>query len=281
MKKVFASAVAAALALTMTVPAFAANHVTMTAAADKEYVKAGETFDISFDITGAAALDQIDGKDAKIGAADWMVTYDSSKVELVEKEDPDLGTKFYMDMGAIGKLFASMVTPVEGGASIQIFDASATGIAKDFSAGTVTFKVKDGVEDGTKIEIGLKMPQTDGVDSSTFVLINEDKNAPSVPLAVEDTTLTGTSVTVGAEPTDEPTTDEPTTDEPTTDEPTTDPSTDKPSDTTTTTGNNGTGTTTAKPGNNNKTGDAGVLAIGGLMVLAAGATMLTLKKKSK
>lgn len=289
MKKVFASAVAAALALTMAVPAFAAETAKITADSETKYAKAGDSIVVNFNVTGVEellALDNIKGN-GNIGAGNFIITYDPSKVVMHE------------DSGFLEGLqapFGQSVTdlPEQGKVSVQFFDASSKGRGKDIKLGSLTFQVAEGVKDGDVIEIGVA---ADG-DSSVLVATGATLDDPTFPIPVEETGFgEAVKVTVGDEPStseDQPSTSE---DQPSTSE-------DQPSDTTdnggnattdndgnvttdnggnATTGNTttGNGGTTAKPGNNNKTGDAGVLAIGGLMVLAAGATMLTLKKKSK
>lgn len=272
MKKVFASAVAAALALSMAVPAFAADTGSINLTADKTNVKAGEEIAVSVSLKGVKemlALDDVAGT-GKLGAGDFSITYDASQVELVVKHDDlmDIDYSFEVD-STVSKLFSASATDIQDGAnskvSIQFFDASATGVGVDFTLGSLAFKVKDGVADGTEIKLGLAYAA--GGNSLVTAGASLDPEDKGVTIPNSEVALNGVSVTVG-EPA--PTESESTTG-----------GTDSDSTTTGGSGTTGGGSTTGGSGDNNKTGDAGVLAIGGLMVLAAGATMLTLKKKSK
>lgn len=294
MKKVFASAVAAALALSMAVPAFAADTGSINLTADKTNVKAGEEIAVSVSLKGVKemlALDDVAGT-GKLGAGDFSITYDASQVELVVKHDDlmDIDYSFEVD-STVSKLFSASATDIQDGAnskvSIQFFDASATGVGVDFTLGSLAFKVKDGVADGTEIKLGLAYAA--GGNSLVTAGASLDPEDKGVTIPNSEVALNGVSVTVGEPaPDSEPTPDDsepaPTESESTTggtDSDTTTGGTDSDSTTTGGSGTPGGGSTTGGSGDNNKTGDAGVLAIGGLMVLAAGATMLTLKKKSK
>lgn len=297
MKKLFASAVAAALALSMAVPAFAADS-SLNVTASVERAKAGEEFSVSMSLTGLGAML---GENDYLGGASFMLNFDPDVLELPYgmRNNPD-GTQYraLVLAGAdSGFMLANAIDCTDeqiGGepGTISIALGSAIGVESDpCSLGSLNFKVKENVDasvESTKIFI------TASAGDKTFTTIGGEF------ISADAVTLGEATVAIGEEPvsTEEPTTDEPTTDEPTTDEPTTDePTTDEPTtdagdttggstgDTTdgdkTSGGSTGGSGTTGGSGDNNKTGDAGVLAIGGLMVLAAGATMLTLKKKSK
>ena len=288
MKKVFASAVAAALALSMAVPAFAADTGSINLTADKTNVKAGEEIAVSVSLKGVKemlALDDVAGT-GKLGAGDFSITYDASQVELVVKHDDlmDIDYSFEVD-STVSKLFSASATDIQDGAnskvSIQFFDASATGVGVDFTLGSLAFKVKDGVADGTEIKLGLAYAA--GGNSLVTAGASLDPEDKGVTIPNSEVALNGVSVTVG-EPTPDSESTTGGTDSDSTTGDTDSDSTTGGTDSDSTTGGSGTtggGSTTGGSGDNNKTGDAGVLAIGGLMVLAAGATMLTLKKKSK
>ena len=299
MKKLFASAVAAALAMSMAVPAFAATTGSVSVNADKNYVNAGDKFAVEFKVENVSEMLNMEGVagTGNLGAGDLTIVYNPDQVT------PEIGRK--LD-GFSDKFDVQLLTDVkdsEGAAvgriTMSFADTYAIGTNEDFSLGSLTFTVNDSVADGDTIEIG-----TAATRDIVFATTSKDPTSPneedrvSAKIMADDVAMGKATVTVGEEPAttdttpDEPTTDEPTTDEPTTDEPTTDePTTDEPTtggstgDTTdgdkTSGGSTGGSGTTGGSGDNNKTGDAGVLAIGGLMVLAAGATMLTLKKKSK
>ncbi len=286
MKKIFASAVAAALALSMAVPAFAADTGTLSVTADKTEVEAGGEVTVTIDLTGVAELVKLEGVDGHggLGVGNFTVVYDSEQLEPVGKPHPfDPETLNYFTMSSpANTMFTPMSTIVDDGMSIQFFTTMLGGAKVDLELGTITFTVSEDVQPGTEIEIGLALP-SDGNAFATTGGTEADGEIASIPN--DEIALVPVTVTV---PDDEPITEEPVTEEPVTEEPTTEePTTEEPttSGAGTTTGGAGTttsGSGTVKPGSdNNKTGDAGVLAIGGLMVLAAGATMLTLKKKSK
>lgn len=293
MKKLFASAVAAALAMSMAVPAFAATTGSVSVNADKNYVNAGDKFAVEFKVENVSEMLNMEGVagTGNLGAGDLTIVYNPDQVT------PEIGRK--LD-GFSDKFDVQLLTDVkdsEGAAvgriTMSFADTYAIGTNEDFSLGSLTFTVNDSVADGDTIEIG-----TAATRDIVFATTSKDPTSPneedrvSAKIMADDVAMGKATVTVGEEPaTTDTTPDEPTTDEPTTDEPTTD--TTDATDTTggstggstdsdkTSGGSTGGSGTTGGSGDNNKTGDAGVLAIGGLMVLAAGATMLTLKKKSK
>ena len=284
MKKLFASAVAAALAMSMAVPAFAATTGSVSVNADKNYVNAGDKFAVEFKVENVSEMLNMEGVagTGNLGAGDLTIVYNPDQVT------PEIGRK--LD-GFSDKFDVQLLTDVkdsEGAAvgriTMSFADTYAIGTNEDFSLGSLTFTVNDSVADGDTIEIG-----TAATRDIVFATTSKDPTSPneedrvSAKIMADDVAMGKATVTVGEEPaTTDTTPDEPTTDEPTTDEPTTGGSTGDTTDGDKTSGGSTGGSgTTGGSGDNNKTGDAGVLAIGGLMVLAAGATMLTLKKKSK
>ncbi len=293
MKKVFASAVAAALALSMAVPAFAADTGSFTLSADKTELKAGDEFSVAIDLEGVEDLlnlPEVAGT-GLLGAGDFNIIYDPEVLEIAK--DIRGNPKFTLDSFITENLiYAGSANSFEAGTvSIQFFDQYAQGWGQDFTLGTLGFKVKDGVADGTETTISLVLPEEG--DALVTAGASLEAGDEGVLIPDEELTVNNATVTIVGEPEPE-TSDAPapeTSDAPapeTSDAPAPDSdSTDSGKDSGTTTGGAGTttsgsGSGTVKPGSdNNKTGDAGVLAIGGLMVLAAGATMLTLKKKSK
>lgn len=283
MKKVFASAVAAALALSMAVPAFAADTGSFTLSADKTELKAGDEFSVAIDLEGVEDLlnlPEVAGT-GLLGAGDFNIIYDPEVLEIAT--DIRGNPKFTLDSFITENLiYAGSASSFEAGTvSIQFFDQSAQGWGQDFTLGTLGFKVKDGVADGTETTISLVLPEEGDALVTAGASLDPDDEGVLIP--DEELTVNNATVTIVGEPEPE-TSDAPAPE--TSDAPAPDSdSTDSGKDSGTTTGGAGTttsGSGTVKPGSdNNKTGDAGVLAIGGLMVLAAGATMLTLKKKSK
>ena len=307
MKKLFASAVAAALAVSMTVPAFAAAG-NLTAAPDKANAKQGDEVNVELKIGGVSALLAVEGiaGTGGIGSGDFVINYDPAKLTFNEEKVID-------NDGFDGRdtRFGQIITDAKdsngksiGRISVQFFDQNARGRDKDFTLGKVPFTVNADAADGAT-EVTLGAPS----EGPIFVTCGKtaSKDDPTADIMVEHVDLVkaavniGTSTDTSVEPdtsTEEPdtSTEEPgtSTEEPGTSTDESGTSTDESGDTTNTGSETGTTTTTGgttttttggssttKPSNNNKTGDAGVLAIGGLMVLAAGATMLTLKKKSK
>lgn len=285
MKKVFASAVAAALALSMAVPAFAADTGSINLSADKTEVEAGDEIVVTVDFKGVAELLELPNVAGTggLGAGDFFITYNPDQVKPVEQSNPlNPEETFYFTVDApANSVFSASALDAGDKMSIQFFDANAKGVKADFTLGHMSFAVQEGVEAGSDIQIGLAFSN----DGSGLVTAGAslDPDDEGVLIPNEEVTLNGVTVKVAGEPEPE-TSDAPAPE--TSDAPAPDSdSTDSGKDSGTTTGGAGTttsGSGTVKPGSdNNKTGDAGVLAIGGLMVLAAGATMLTLKKKSK
>ena len=283
MKKLFASAVAAALAMSMAVPAFAATTGSVSVNADKNYVNAGDKFAVEFKVENVSEMLNMEGVagTGNLGAGDLTIVYNPDQVT------PEIGRK--LD-GFSDKFDVQLLTDVkdsEGAAvgriTMSFADTYAIGTNEDFSLGSLTFTVNDSVADGDTIEIG-----TAATRDIVFATTSKDPTSPneedrvSAKIMADDVAMGKATVTVGEEPTTtDTTTEDPTTD--TTDATdTTGGSTGGSTDSDKTSGGSTGGSgTTGGSGDNNKTGDAGVLAIGGLMVLAAGATMLTLKKKSK
>ena len=306
MKKLFASAVAAALAVSMTVPAFAAAG-NLTAAPDKANAKQGDEVNVELKIGGVSALLAVEGiaGTGGIGSGDFVINYDPAKLTFNEEKVID-------NDGFDGRdtRFGQIITDAKdsngksiGRISVQFFDQNARGRDKDFTLGKVPFTVNADAADGaTEVTLGapsegpifVTCGKTASKDDPTADIMVEHVDLVKAAVNIGETTTTTTTTTTTDETdtsTDETDTS---TDETGTSTDETGTSTDESGDTTNTGSETGTttttggttttttgGTSTTKPSNNNKTGDAGVLAIGGLMVLAAGATMLTLKKKSK
>ena len=289
MKKVFASAVAAALALTMAVPAFAATSGKISVNPDKANAKAGDKIAVEFKVEGVAAMLAVDGiaDTGNIGAGELAIIYDPAQVTPTMPARKLPGFSDLFDIQQLTLINDESGAPA-GKISMAFADTLVTGSGEDFSLGTMEFTVNEGVADGAAIEISVVAPSEGGavlVTTSKDPLATEGPDSVSASITEDVVEMGKATVTVGDETTS--TSDSSTSD----DDKSTSDDGDSTTNTDSTSGDNagnttsGTGTSTGtnnnKPSNNNKTGDAGVLAIGGLMVLAAGATMLTLKKKSK
>lgn len=265
-------AIAAMLPVSMM--ASAAGDTKLSLSVDKEYAKAGEDVKVSINVSGVP--------DAGWNVLDFELGYNADQLELAK------GAKAYSFGAALNTLshkteVNTSLNPVLG----AIIDSSdptnpdeeGFGQTEDGTVLTFNFKVKEGVKDGDKIQVSLKLKQF-----ATAKIVDGKAQDPTVLVAAGDF---GAELIAGTKPVDPTNPTNPTdptgdTTNPTDSTNPTDPTGDKtePTDTTSST-DDVVVTDPTTPGSNGgaATGESTTLFVVALVLMAGSAIALVGMKK--
>lgn len=296
MKKVIATILALCLVLSMGVCAFAADGATVevTNVSDVYEAPIGNLVDVTLSLKNADALKAVEGSDGTLFGFQFYVNYDAEVLDFVVSEAKlvyDYKDALGMDKSYTYNISAAKKPEMADrltvlGANMDDTVPGAVALEGDLELIVLKFKVADGVELGTETVVEVDFTEADPSEGIEFI----DCGGVNMISAIEGTENT---ITIGkvedptpsnpddskpeeskpeeSKPDDsKPEESKPDNSKPEESKPTTPAGTQSPAGTTSTT----------KPGaTTGATGDAGILAVGALMVVAAGAAFVTMKKR--
>lgn len=287
MKKILAMLVAAALVMSLGVSqVFAADKASIAVKGiPSEGVQAGKAVVVTFSVTDLAKMIGTDfyQSDSPYEGVEFVLVYDKDK--LVFGDNESLMSTVYTD--AI-KGEQKLAWPIElangtfadGVFYTKVFSTTTSTKTNEkpvlLSKGTIdvfslNMMVKEGVAVGEEIEVKITNVDTAGNERGPLILADTEKFGNDSNVICAKAQSSSFKVKVAAAP--ESTASTVST--------ASKGSTSSVASKDSTASVDPTASKKGDSGNNASTGDTGVLAVGALMILAAGATLVTLKKKSK